>query len=255
MGSPEEDKEAEDDEKPQHSVRITRPFYLGACEVTQGQYEAVMGANPSFFSSTILGDLSGYKSMTGRLRIAPNGSAHPVEQVFWLDAVKFCNTLSVKEGRGPFYKIEGDNIGVPDWNESGYRLPTEAEWEYACRAGTKTRYSFGDGAGSLAEYAWYEGSSQSRTHPVGKKQPNPFGLFDMHGNVWEWCWDGYDANRYTRPATHDPRGADGVRPHVNRGGGWRSNPRIARSANRDRNDAGFRSDNLGFRLARSHSAP
>ena len=131
MGSPDSDKDAEDDEKPRHRVRITRPFYLGKYEVTQAEYEAMMGDNPSHFKGK---------------------PKNPVENVSWLDAVRFCNQLSEREGLKPFYEISGETVQVPDWNGTGYRLPTEAEWEYACRAGTATRYSFGDDEASLGEF-------------------------------------------------------------------------------------------------------
>jgi formylglycine-generating enzyme required for sulfatase activity len=132
-----------------------------------------------------------------------------------------------------------------------YELPTEAQWEYACRAGTTTRFSFGDDENALGEYAWYSANSGSRTHAVGEKKPNDFGLYDMHGNVWEWCWDGYGT--YQRTAVDDPRGAGGASGRMDRGGGWTSQPRNARSANRYRNGPEYRVNVLGFRLARVQS--
>jgi formylglycine-generating enzyme required for sulfatase activity len=175
MGSPGFDPDAYDDEKPQHPVRITRPFYLGACPVTQAEYQAVMGANPSYFKEQ---------------------PENPVETVSWYDAVRFCNSLSEREDLRPFFTIEGERVTVPDWGGAGYRLPTEAEWEYACRAGTPTRYSFGDDPAALGDHAWYSENSASTTHPVRQKHPNSWGLYDMHGNVWEWCWDVWDAEYY-----------------------------------------------------------
>ena len=223
MGLPGGDED--EDEHPQHEVRITRPFYLGVYEVTQGQYQAVMGNNPSYFKGS--DDL-------------------PVEQVSWSDAVKFCNKLSEREGRRPCYRIEGDVVTIAG---GGYRLPTEAEWEYACRAETTTRFSFGDDVDALGQYAWYSANSNGRTHPVGKKQPNAFGLYDMHGNVWEWCWDGYDADYYKQSPAVDPPGAAQASARVFRGGGWDFIPRFARSAIRHGYGPVYRYSSLGFRLA------
>jgi formylglycine-generating enzyme required for sulfatase activity len=211
MGSPESDKSAIPNEKPQHKVRITKPFYLGVTEVTQEQYEKVMGKNPSNFK----------------------GPANPVENMSWDDAVEFCKRLSAKEGKT-------------------YRLPTEAEWEYACRAGTTTEYSFGDDAASLGEYAWFVGNSERETHPVGQKKPNAWGLRDMHGNANEWCQDWY--GEYSSDAVTDPPGDDGGSFRVGRGGSWSLPARLCRSAYRYGRAPGFRLYVLGFRVARSLSS-
>ena len=176
-----------------------------------------------------------------------------MENVSWLDAVKFCNKLGEMEGRRPFYEIEGEKVRVPDWSRPGYRLPTEAEWEYACRANapTVTRYSFGDDAASLGEFAWHQGNSGGKTHPAGEKRPNGLGLFDMHGNVWEWCWDLYGEGYYKESREDDPRGFDGGSARVFHGGGWDCGPRFVRSAHRGLNSPGFRYGNHGFRLGPS----
>ncbi len=163
MGSPDSDEYASGDEKPQHPVRITRPFYLGVYPVTHREYMQFMRKNPSHFS--------------GDQRL-------PVECVSWIDAAELCNALSRKEGLPLFYRIKGQTSEIPDWNGIGYRLPTEAEWEYACRAGSSSRYCFGDDEESLGRYAWYSANSGRKTHPVGEKNANAFGLHDMHGNVW-----------------------------------------------------------------------
>ncbi len=209
MGSPDSDRVTDRDEKPQHRVRITRPFYLGVYPVTQSQWERVMGSNPSRFK----------------------GHDHPVETVSWNDCREFIrrlNRLFAKRG-------------------ILYRLPTEAEWEYACRAGSATVYSFGDSAASLGDYAWYVDNSGRKTHPVGQKKPNAWGLYDMHGNVWEWCsdWSG----SYASTTVSDPTGPATGSSRVNRGGGWYGSARDCRSACRFRYTPDYRSSFLGFRLA------
>jgi len=183
--------------KPQRKVRITKPFYLGMYEVTQAEYEEVMGENPSDFAKG------------GRCADRVSGkdtSRNPVEMVSWYDAVEFCKRLSAKEGET-------------------YRLLTEAEWEYACRAGTTTLYSFGDNKASLGEYAWYDAGipySHLKTHPVGEKKPNAWGLHDMHGNIMEWCQDWFAKDYYAVSPTDDPPGPATGRFRVGRGGSFRA---------------------------------
>jgi len=239
MGSPEGDKDAENDEKPQHKVRIS-PFLLGVTEVTQAQYVAVVGNNPSWYSSTGGGSEMVAGRSTARL---------PVEQVSWLDAVRFCNALSKRDRLKAYYDIAGDNVQVPSAQAPGYRLPTEAEWEYACRWRTTTNYPVGDGPSKLGDHAWYRDNSGGVTHPVGQKAPNGFGLYDMHGNVYEWCWDSYDGAYYKRSPVNDPPGASGASGRVVHGGSWGSEPRECRSADRNGNAPSVRCGNLGFRLA------
>ncbi len=241
------DADFEDDEKPQHRVVISSPFYLGVYEINQAQYQAVMGNNPSYLSS----------NGGGKDKIAGQSSdRHPVENVSWLDAVKFCNKLSEMEGLKPFYEINRKAVRVLAWPGPGYRLPTEAEWEYACRANAPTpqRYSFGDNSGSLGEFAWYWENSGIATHPVGEKRPNGFGLFDMHGNVCEWCWDWYSEDYYKESTSDDPRGpAAGAADRVFRGGCWYRDARGCRSAYRDGIVPAGRDIGLGFRVALGQS--
>jgi len=158
------------------------------------------------------------------------GAQLPVVQVSWDDAVEFCRKLSEKEGRT-------------------FRLPTEAEWEYACRAGTQTKWSFGDSESALGEYAWYDGNSDNKTHPVGEKKPNAWGLHDMHGNVFEWCSDW--KREYTSASMSDPTGTEAGSYRVARGGGWIYGARFCRSAYRFGNTPGYRCNDLGFRVASS----
>ncbi|QEH38396.1 Serine/threonine-protein kinase pkn1 [Aquisphaera giovannonii] len=218
------------DEKPQHRVTITRPFYLGVYEVTQYEYRQVMGENPSRFNDSEL---------------------LPVEQVSWLDAVCFCNKLSERESRRPYYKIEGDAVTIQ--GGSGYRLPTEAEWEYACRAPRNSeeamKHPFGGDDSALEQYAWFDGNSEKKTHPVGQKKPNRWGLYDMQGNVWEWCQDRYSDVYYRFSPDADPAGPSEAPYRVIRGGSWCYDPWLCRPAYRLRDTPDNRSNALGFRVA------
>ncbi len=225
MGSPESEEGRRDNEY-QHRVQITKPFYLGVYPVTQQEYVHVMGNNPSHFT---------------------RDKRRPVERVSWLDAVHFCNRLSEQDGREPYYGIEGENVTVEGGH--GYRLPTEAEWEYACRAGTTTRWSSGDEENNLDRVAWYAANSGGTTHPVAEKEPNAWSLYDMHGNVWEWCWDWYGA--YPSEPVSAPRGSKEGAFRVVRSGSWYSQAELCRSAYRGVSVTERRSDFLGFRVARS----
>ena len=202
-------------EQPVHRVEITRPFYLGVTPITQGQWEQVMGDNPSAFKQ---------------------GANHPVENVSWRRVQEFVEALNRREQR------------------SHYRLPTEAEWEYACRAGTTTEYSFGDDEEQLGEYAWYSDWPGGSTHPVGQKKPNIWGLYDMHGNVWEWVQDWYAEDYYKQfqsKTAIDPRGPKQGTYRVIRGGSWNNYATYLRSAYRDDRPPGNAYDYVGFRLLRT----
>lgn len=220
MGSPIAEEGRKDDEE-QHQVTISKDCYLGVTEVTQGQYEKVMRTNPSFFQKRVI-DTS-------------DSSMYPVEQVSWFDAVEFCKKLSEL----PAEKAAG----------RVYYLPTEAEWEYACRTGSKTAYSFGESSKSLGDYAWFYGNSNGQTHSVGEKKPNAWGLYDMHGNVWEWCSDWY--GEYPKGSVGDPIGPREGYSRVIRGGCWRNEARYCLTALRSRGDASLRDDYFGFRVALS----
>jgi formylglycine-generating enzyme required for sulfatase activity len=209
MGCSPGDTECYSDEKPAHPVTITRPFEIAKFPVTQAQYEQAMGINPGYFP----------------------GSTHPVEGVNWDDAQKFCEKLNAR--------MDGHI----------YRLATEAEWEYAARAGNSTcRY------GELNEIAWHHGNSEGTTHPIGQKRPNAWGLYDTLGNVWEWVQDRYALDYYARSPERDPAGATSGEYRIARGGSWRG---IARGPSRVSSryilKSSVRSIVVGFRVAREGS--
>jgi formylglycine-generating enzyme required for sulfatase activity len=200
-----------DDELPRHKVCIKKPFLLGKTEVTQKQWVEVMKRNPSRFK----------------------GDNKPVERVSWKDVQIFIKHL--------------------DKNEGGkhYRLPTEAEWEYAARAGSDSIYHFGDDIKTLTEYAWFSANSDKHTHPVAQKKPNQWGLYDMHGNVHEWVQDLYGSDYYRKSTTDDPPGADSGWMRVYRGGSWFYHAGGLRSTDRNGGWSGVRYNALGFRLLRT----
>jgi len=217
MGSNEEA-----DEKPIHTVTVN-DFYIGKYEVTQKEWKEVMGKNPSNWK----------------------GDELPVERVSWYDAVEFCNKKSEKEGLQKCYSGSGKNITC-NFNANGYRLPTEAEWEYAARGGNKSRDYTYSGSNSIGDVAWCSSNSGSKTHPVGKKQSNELGIYDMSGNVWEWCNDWYDSNYYSSSPRNNPPGAS-----VFRGGGWRGSAGDGRVADRRYHNPASSSSSIGFRLVHS----
>ncbi len=239
MGSPATEADRSDDEG-QVSVTLSRGFWLGETEVTQGQWQSVMGTTP-------------WKGENG----VNDGSSYPATHVSHSgddnSAEEFCRRFTVREraaGRLPAGWV--------------YRLPTEAEWEYACRAGTTTAYSCGDDSSKLGSYAWTDENSRVElasewwlasqdlyAHPVGLTRANAWGLRDMHGNVWEWCVDRYDEKL---SGGTDPENTTGASDRVYRGGGWRGRPAYCRSANRYWFAPEFRYCSLGFRLARSQSS-
>jgi formylglycine-generating enzyme required for sulfatase activity len=223
MGSPDKEDGRFDSEGPQHEVTITQPFYLGVCPVTQREYEKVIGKNPNWFSK----DGGGKDKVQGL-----DTRRFPVENVSWDDAAAFCEALNQQD--------KGKPAG---W---AYGLPPEAEWEYACRAGTTTAYSFGDDPKQLGDYAWFWDNAEQRTHEVGTRKPNPWGLYDMHGDVWQWCADG--ERKYESGPIQDPKGPGGGESRVLRGGSWYNGPRNCRSAYRVVNDPGYSHFFIGFRV-------
>jgi formylglycine-generating enzyme required for sulfatase activity len=243
MGAPPEENDGQ--AAPRHEVRISRPFYLGVYEVTQAQYREVAGRNPSWFSP----EGGGRDTVSGA-----SCERHPVEQITWFDAVRCCNTLSQREGLKPFYEIGGNSVRVPDWSGPGYRLPSEAEWEYARRAGSQAGWQVPHENARDAQwtdYAWLDPGGGRTTHPVGKKRPNGAGLYDMTGNVAEWCWD--RIGPYHEDSSDDPIQSDPVWGdlRVARGGCVAENLWNCRAAKRAAHPPGHSSQYTGFRIART----
>jgi formylglycine-generating enzyme required for sulfatase activity len=225
-----------DEEKPVHKVWIDT-FFMDRHEVTQGEYEKL-----------------------GKIEAFPNpshfkGADLPVEQVTWPQAARFCNARSRLEGLQPCYN---EDTAECNFQANGYRLPSEAEWEYACRAGTQGDYSWSEGAGKLGAFAWSADNAGKKTHPVGLKKPNPWGLVDMHGNVAEWCQDVFDKGYYHGSPEKNPHGPAEGKEYVLRGGSWKSPADALRSSFRVGETPGFSDaclarDAIGFRCVRKAS--
>jgi formylglycine-generating enzyme required for sulfatase activity len=263
MGAADREKGMTYNEQPQHRVRITKPFYLGKHEVTQAEWTAIMGRNPSAFMPGGFGE-DKVKGLDTR--------RFPVEMVSWFDAVQYCNSLSERDELPPYYAIENvrreegsirsADVSIPNSGGRGYRLPTEAEWEYACRAGTTTPFHFGSVANGSEEnidgaYPPYvtkrKGEPLKRTTTVGTYKANAFGLHDMHGNVREWCHDGWAENAYVGrrgTITSDPV-VDTGDERVMRGGSWLFDGDFCRSAARSRVLPRIPSSETGLRVARN----
>ncbi len=229
-------------ESPRHTVVLTKPTYLGVHEVTQGQYERVMGKNPSHFAPTG----AGKDPVAGM-----DTTSHPVEMVSWNDATEFSAKLSQQENVTPFYLRDGEQVTLQ--KGTGYRLPTEAEWEFACRAGTTTKYWMGDNDSDLVRAGWFNANSGNRTHAVGELPSNPFGVHDVYGNVFEWVQDGWDPQYYAqfqKELALDPNGSTPANSkRVLRGGAWFFLPMICRSSMRMANVPTYRIHRAGFRVA------
>ena len=227
------DDQGEDDERPGHEVELG-PFYIDAAEVTQADYERLMGRNPAKFQ----------------------GADRPVERVSWHAAMLYCNMRSLREGLKPCYDAKTQTC---DFAANGYRLPTEAEWEYACRAGSRTRWSFGDDPAELEKHAWLKTNAAKSTRPVRQKRPNAWGLYDMHGNVAEWCADFYAESYLTTGPAKNPRGPERGEERVLRGGSWNTGAEACRSAARKGETPGladvcFGYEAYGFRCVRRAAA-
>jgi formylglycine-generating enzyme required for sulfatase activity len=269
MGSPANEPNRDNIET-RHQVTLTNGFYMGKYPVTQAQYEAVMETNPSKFKTPVSPET--------------NTANRPVDYVRWYDAIVFCNKLSRSEGLSPAYTMyrsdapNASNVNtwedipanwstdpadwgaVPGssngrWNvvrmvegSTGYRLPTEAQWEYACRAGTATAYNTGDTISD--DTGWYKSNGGNRTHEVGLKPPNAWGLYDMHGNVFEWCWDTSLNDDYAGGTQTDPTGAASGSYKILRGGSWYYVSPFLRSAYRNRAIANVAYDDQGFRVVK-----
>ena len=218
-----------DEEKPAHKIHVDA-FWMDRSEFTQEQYEKYKLPNPSRFK----------------------GPSQPVEMIPWTKAALFCNVRSRAEHLEPCYN---EDTAECDFAKNGYRLPTEAEWEYACRAGTKTDFSFGGDARRAGDYGWFADNSGRKTHPVGQKKPNPWGLFDMHGNVAEWCNDMYGKDYYRSSIAENPRGPVEGEMYVLRGGSWKGSADVLTSYHRVAENPGFSDaclapDTMGFRCVR-----
>ncbi|HPO07686.1 MAG TPA: formylglycine-generating enzyme family protein [bacterium] len=223
------DPEMRDDEGPTRRITI-HEFYMDKFEVSQRSYEELMGNNPSKWKE-------------------PD---RPVERLSWAAAAQYCNVRSLREGFRPCYTLDPPSC---DFTANGYRLPTEAEWEYACRAGCAEEFSFGADPQNLSAFAWFKDNANVTTHPVGQKAPNPWGLFDMHGNVWEWCNDYYVQRYLPMDSPIDPEGPTEGENRILRGGGWNSPAEDCRSASRHAEspalaDVCFGYEAYGFRCVR-----
>ena len=210
MGGDKKLEQAEDHETPRHIVKISKTFYMGKYEVTQSQWSEIMNNNPSEFKEDI----------------------RPVERVSWNDVQEFIQKLNNKE------------------ETNKYRLPTEAEWEYAARADTESTYCFSGDIKTLSQYAWYRKNSADKTHPIGQLKPNAWDLYDVHGNVHEWCQDWFDRNYYSQSPSNLPLGPSSGLAKVLRGGDWGSEDWYCRCASRSLSSPDRRSNRLGFRLVR-----
>jgi len=220
-------EDAFEDEFPVHSVTLSN-YYIGTYEVIQTEWVAVMGSNPSSFKA----------------------DNKPVENISWFDAVTFCNKLSTREGLTPCYTIGRNNNVTCNWTANGYRMPSEAEWEFAARGGLESKGYIFSGSNSIDEVGFYKDNSMSMSHPTGSKRSNELGIYDMSGNVWEWCWDWY-SNSYQPGAVTNPHGVEQGIERCRRGGGWAQPPKSSRSSNRLGTPPEAKFNYVGLRLVKN----
>ncbi len=237
----------DDDELPLHSVTLN-PYHIGTYEVTQAEYASIMGSNPASGNGV--------------------GDNYPVYYTNWYSAIKYCNLRSRAEGLMPVYTINGSldpadwgdvptssnatwNAVTCNWNASGYRLPTEAEWEYAARGAAISPDYLYTGSDNISAVAWYYSNATGNAHPVGTKASNGLGIHDMSGNVWEWCWDWYSSTYYSVSPSDNPTGPASATNRSTSGGGFTSGETHCRVANRSSAGPASANNNLGFRLCRS----
>ncbi|MDR2552868.1 MAG: formylglycine-generating enzyme family protein [Treponema sp.] len=242
-GSPDTEPDRQSREGPQHGVTV-KSFYMARYEVTQKEWREVMGTTVAQQRDTAqqAKNESGWK-------LYGEGDSYPMYYVNWYEAVEYCNKRSVKEGLTPAYRGSGNSITC-DWNATGYRLPTDAEWEYAAKGGNRNYITYlYAGSNSPGAVAWYRGNSGNTTHPVGTKAPNSLGIYDLSGNVHEWCWDWSEA--YGAGVQTDPRGAVSGSTRRVRGGSWGNVAGDLRSPAWYANNPSDRNNGLGFRLVRS----
>ncbi len=240
MGSHESDEFIRNNERPQHRITITQPLFMGVYLVTQEDFQRLMEFNPS---------------------VSTEDPKCPVDNVTWFSALEFCNKLSDEEGLSRYYELKNikrratgmiDKADVTVLGGEGYRLPTEAEWEYSCRAGSITPWCFGDQVLEVGQYAWYFDNAQMETQPIGGKKPNSWGLYDMHGNVMEWCFDWYGEFYYQQSAEEEnPLGPDNGTARSLRGGAWQFGAEATRSAYRNSCNPETSSSVIGFRVTRN----
>ncbi len=249
-------------ERPQHQVVINKPFLMSATEVTIGQFRKFVETSKYVTEAEQYGfGDSAEKVLSDKVPAKSRGlnwkspgyvvtDDSPVAQVTWNDACAYCAWVSEQEQRSPWYRPDGKGGWLIAAHANGYRLPTEAEWEHACRAGTTTQNSFGDDYAELEQFGWFNKNAGGMTKPVALKLPNPFGLFDIHGNLYEWCQDFYDEKWYEKPQSNDPKGPSSGSLRVLRGGSWYNSASLCRSAYRNSYTPSSRSNAIGFRGVR-----